>query len=1259
MPTLLLAGAPTGCWTNLGDEAILAGMIDELRAVIEDVRFTVVTSSPPETYRAYGCDSVRFDDLPALAAAVADSDAVLLGGGSIFFDYWACDATAVLTPRHQGVSLWTGLALLAAADEIPVMTYDVGVGPLRTPDGELLTRAAFELAAASTVRDSASRELAIGLGVPAETVTVTGDPALAVELPAGSSEAAHANRHGPVLGVSVRQWDTGLDAEVWYQALASAVDSELDRTGGRAVFVACHRAVRWPLTDDAAAADEVIGRMRHAERATSVPAETPWQDRAALLAGCDAVLAMRYHAALFALQAGVPTVGLSYDPKVAGLFADWGLTGRCLELTEAAADAQRVAALLADPGAGAAGEDASIVTRRSRPELLRREQAAANLAAGLLTETVASPPSQTDAVASLLSRLAANAPERPAGITAALDKLAHRIGHEPARRKSVAILTNRLVDRKSGKVQPGGAERYALAVAKLLRDLGLEPVFYQGGGTFEVGDFCGFPVYPIPFGDAVSEFQVGIGAEFYRRTADADHVLYLMPNYASGPMREDAVVVSHGVWWDHDLWPHLQFRTPDWLAQLERVFTRPRRVISVDTNTANVVRALFPAADARIRHIPSAIDTDVFTPSGRRSRDEPVVLFPRRAQRIRGSHLVGAIMDLVPDPCRLVWVGAGDRDQVAELRAVAARDPRLTVTDANFDQMPKHYAAADICVIPTVASEGQSLSCLEAMASGAAVVVTRVGGLPELVSDGVNGLVCDPTPESLAAAIRTLIRDPGLRARLRAEARRTALQHSELRWRAAWANELLELGWVDRAATAQAVPYEVVKFSVINWEQRYQRPQQVAAHWGRRGRRVFYVQVDGHLPPDGPPFRVRPVADGVFEVRLALPAGVKLHRGAQPPGTVPAAVAALDALRTQWNIERAVSAVELGTWQPIAAAARKKFGWPVLYDCMDNWSTFPGFSRRPAVLAAERKLVRTADAMTVTSRSIQQHWATDRPDASLVRNAADFDFFHDAGAQSDTPAPEPIAHLTGPVAGFIGAVVEWFDLELVRRVATARPDVAFVFVGGIARVSVESLEKLPNVHFLGHQPYPDMPGYVRRFDVCLVPFVADEVTASMDLVKVYEYFAQGKPVVCTPVAEVVQYQRYLYLAEGAEEFIAQLDRALTEDDSEAVQRRITLARMNSWDDRIDVMEALAAAALSGESLRPRGGDRVARGTASRAVGSREAAKARAELQAVRARLDAVNGSRAMRAVRRYRAARSTLDKKVERARRAYRRIRTR
>src|SRR5699024_5011645 len=138
-----------------------------------------------------------------------------------------------------------------------------------------------------------------------------------------------------------------------------------------------------------------------------------------------------------------------------------------------------------------------------------------------------------------------------------------------------------------------------------------------------------------------------------------------------------------------------------------------------------------------------------------------------------------------------------------------------------------------------------------------------------------------------------------------------------------------------------------------NFEQRYQRPQQLAAAWGRRGRRVFYLRRTGHLPPDGPPLEVTPIAENVYEVRLALPTKVNVHRWPANKQAVTAAMVGLERLRADWQIDRAVSVVELGTWHPIAEEARAAFSWPMLYDCMDDWSTFPGFAQRPAFLKAE------------------------------------------------------------------------------------------------------------------------------------------------------------------------------------------------------------------------------------------------------------------------------------------------------------------
>ena len=86
MRRILLAGAPTGCWTNLGDEAILAGMAASLRSAWPDAALAVVSSNPPGFLDRYDCQAVPFRDVEAIAEAVTASDLVLLGGGSIFFD---------------------------------------------------------------------------------------------------------------------------------------------------------------------------------------------------------------------------------------------------------------------------------------------------------------------------------------------------------------------------------------------------------------------------------------------------------------------------------------------------------------------------------------------------------------------------------------------------------------------------------------------------------------------------------------------------------------------------------------------------------------------------------------------------------------------------------------------------------------------------------------------------------------------------------------------------------------------------------------------------------------------------------------------------------------------------------------------------------------------------------------------------------------------------------------------------------------------
>src|SRR5690606_28020092 len=111
------------------------------------------------------------------------------------------------------------------------------------------------------------------------------------------------------------------------------------------------------------------------------------------------------------------------------------------------------------------------------------------------------------------------------------------------------------------------------------------------------------------------------------------------------------------------------------------------------------------------------------------------------------------------------------------------------------------------------------------------------------------------------------------------------------------------------------------------------------------------------------------------------------------------------------------------------------------------------------------------------------------------------------------------------------------------------------------------------------------PSFIARFDACLVPFEVSPVTDGMDVVKLYEYLSQGKPVVSTPIREMLIYRDLVHLAHDAHEFARQLDRALAEDDPALTARRIELARQNTWPDRIDRVDELVIPLL-GERATP-------------------------------------------------------------------------
>jgi GT2 family glycosyltransferase/glycosyltransferase involved in cell wall biosynthesis len=371
---------------------------------------------------------------------------------------------------------------------------------------------------------------------------------------------------------------------------------------------------------------------------------------------------------------------------------------------------------------------------------------------------------------------------------------------------------------------------------------------------------------------------------------------------------------------------------------------------------------------------------------------------------------------------------------------------------------------------------------------------------------------------------------------------------------------------ISTLSTNQPPPsrYDVIVLAIIDFGFRFQRPQQIASEFARRGHRVFWVTATEVLPPNSPkPYRVVPLREGIWEVRVRAPQ-CDPYLAILTDATVREFQAGLDLLYRDWAIAETAIVVQLPFWRRLALSLRREASSVIVYDCMDDWDTFENlgdFNRtEEAQLAAE------CDVLVVTAGKLKQKFADRGLAPVLVRNGADFEFFRSA---------EPLPELSGrrrPVIGYFGAIADWIDLDLVYDVAKSRPDYSFILVGQVFGRDTSALESLRNVWLLGSRPYEQMAQLLAGFDVCIIPFLLNQVTHATDPVKLYEYLSQGKPVVATDMGELRACADLLYLARGSEQFAAKLDAAVAESDAALRERRIDFARTNSWPTRVSVLD---------------------------------------------------------------------------------------
>lgn len=262
----------------------------------------------------------------------------------------------------------------------------------------------------------------------------------------------------------------------------------------------------------------------------------------------------------------------------------------------------------------------------------------------------------------------------------------------------------------------------------------------------------------------------------------------------------------------------------------------------------------------------------------------------------------------------------------------------------------------------------------------------------------------------------------------------------------------------------------------------------------------------------------------------------------------------------------------------------------LVYDCVDEYAEFPEHRGDAEWLRArEAELCQEADLVFATSVGLYDKKRPLNPEHTfLVHNVGDFEHFQRASAPQ-TKIPSDIDSLPRPIVGFVGAVsnyklnIEWL-LELARR----HREYSLVVVGpvgvGDPGTNVEALKREANVHLLGHRAYEQLPGYVKAFDLSVIPYRINEYTAYSFPIKFFELLAAGSPLVTSELPALRDYWQDVRVAKDADDFVRQCEDALANPGVDR-ERRIALSAANTWEHRVERLMSHVNRALAEKDAR--------------------------------------------------------------------------
>ncbi len=364
----------------------------------------------------------------------------------------------------------------------------------------------------------------------------------------------------------------------------------------------------------------------------------------------------------------------------------------------------------------------------------------------------------------------------------------------------------------------------------------------------------------------------------------------------------------------------------------------------------------------------------------------------------------------------------------------------------------------------------------------------------------------------------------------------------------------------------------VICFSHLRWNFVFQRPQhlltrlttKIPVHFWEEP--VFASEIEPELQ----------IAVGADDVTVVTP---RLPHGLLSTETD----AALRLLLDDYLVQQGLTQILAWYYTPMAIAFTNHLTpEAVVYDCMDELSAFQGAP--PELIEREQKLFAKADVVFAGGASLYESKRNQHDNVHLFPSSIDRKHF--AAAREFTVDPSDQSKIPSPRIGFFGVLDERMDRDLLRAIAKARPDWHFVLIGPVVKIQHEDLPHGDNLHYLGPKAYADLPTYLANWDVAMLPFAQNASTKFISPTKTPEYLAAGKPVVSTPIRDVVKpygEQGMVHIAESPAEFVVAIERSLQPTDARKLATVEEYLNSTSWDKTFQEMMTAIAVVLANRS----------------------------------------------------------------------------